>query len=295
MKKCSYCGKEYPDEAMVCAIDGEPLPGSVIDRKKVTGVWRGVYGYGEPEKRLGLMPVAFTLKLKQGWLDHFSGSVTEDPPHGMPGTGEIDGYFSSLKLEFNKVMPVDYVATPDGSRLTLREFIIAEGHACERELPAAPIFYQGTFLDANRVQGTWIIQARTIRLSDGTPFPTGRASGFWCAEFISSDLKVNPAGGPTEPLFDKTLLSPRELEDVEGAAFLSLGRYNVADSEKFLDQFVQENIRFELKRDDAAMRQMMPIAEVTGGYAGTAQMIEIFIHPDDEEAAKRIVNEHNKV
>jgi len=25
MKKCSYCGKEYPDEASVCAIDGQPL------------------------------------------------------------------------------------------------------------------------------------------------------------------------------------------------------------------------------------------------------------------------------
>lgn len=25
MKKCTYCGKEYLDEATVCAIDGEPL------------------------------------------------------------------------------------------------------------------------------------------------------------------------------------------------------------------------------------------------------------------------------
>jgi hypothetical protein len=25
MKKCTYCGKEYPDEAEVCAIDHEPL------------------------------------------------------------------------------------------------------------------------------------------------------------------------------------------------------------------------------------------------------------------------------
>ncbi len=25
MKKCSYCGKEYPDEATVCAIDGQPM------------------------------------------------------------------------------------------------------------------------------------------------------------------------------------------------------------------------------------------------------------------------------
>ena len=25
MKKCTYCGKEYPDEAEVCAIDQQPL------------------------------------------------------------------------------------------------------------------------------------------------------------------------------------------------------------------------------------------------------------------------------
>lgn len=25
MKSCSYCGKEYPDEASVCPVDGQPL------------------------------------------------------------------------------------------------------------------------------------------------------------------------------------------------------------------------------------------------------------------------------
>jgi hypothetical protein len=29
MKKCPYyCGKEYPDEATVCPLDGEALPAS---------------------------------------------------------------------------------------------------------------------------------------------------------------------------------------------------------------------------------------------------------------------------
>jgi hypothetical protein len=28
MKKCSYCGKEYPDEATICEMDGEALAAS---------------------------------------------------------------------------------------------------------------------------------------------------------------------------------------------------------------------------------------------------------------------------
>jgi hypothetical protein len=35
MKSCTYCGKEYPDEASVCAIDGQPLR-SVVPMPPVT-------------------------------------------------------------------------------------------------------------------------------------------------------------------------------------------------------------------------------------------------------------------
>ncbi len=238
MKTCAYCGKQYPDEATVCPVDGESLAGSIADRKKVTGLWRGVYGYGEREKLPGLGPVPFTLHLKQGWLEHFTGTVNEDAPQGIPDTGTIDGYFTSPKIEFTKQMPVGYVIGADGARMTLREYILAEGHPCERDLPSAPIFYQGTFLDANRMQGTWIINPQQIPLPGGLKLPGSLVSGFWCAEFISTDIKADPTGGPTAPLFDKTLLSPRELETVEGVAFGSLGKFSVADAEKIMARFV---------------------------------------------------------
>jgi hypothetical protein len=31
MKKCSYCGAEYPDEANICAVDHTPLTGKPLE------------------------------------------------------------------------------------------------------------------------------------------------------------------------------------------------------------------------------------------------------------------------
>ena len=62
MKTCPYCGKKYPDDATVCAIDGQSLSEPAAGRKKVSGIWRGVYGYGPHEKRPGRTPVAFFQK-----------------------------------------------------------------------------------------------------------------------------------------------------------------------------------------------------------------------------------------
>ena len=295
MKKCPYCGKEYSDEVSVCAIDGNALSDGVAARKKVSGVWRGVFGYSPRNHKEWMKPVGFTLKLKQGWLDHFTGSVTEDAPEGTPGVGKVDGYYKSSQIEFTKQTPVGYVIGSDGKLQTVRENLIAKGSPCKFDLPSPPILYLGTMLDANRVQGTWIINPRPFQTAGGRYLGSSRTAGYWCASFISDDSEINPTGGPTEMLFDKTLLSQRELEEVEVAALKSLGKFNVADAERSLDRFVQEDIRFKLARDDAAMRQMMPIAEVTGGLSGTAELIEIFVHPDDEERAVRILNENTRL
>jgi hypothetical protein len=295
MKKCPYCGKQYPDEATVCALDGESLGGVDMDRSKVTGVWRGVYGYGKRMNRSGLEPVPFTLKLKQGWFSQFTGSVTEDAPLGMPGTGSITGFFGSSRIEFTKQMPVSYLHDESGRRLTVREYLITKGHPCERDLPSPPIFYQGTLLDTNRVQGTWLINAHRIPLPDKQFLPMSGGAGFWCAEFITADVQASPAGGPKEPLFNKTLLSDKEVEDVEGIELRSLGKFNVADAEALLDRFGREDIRFQLKRDDSAMTEMMPFTAVTGGYGGTAELVEILVHPDDEAAARQIIHRDDHV
>ena len=301
MKRCPYCGQEYPDDAVACAVDGYLLTDQAEDQTKITGVWRGAYGFETPQTLAGSKVVSFTLKLKQGWMGHFTGTVNEDPPNGMPGNGRIDGYLDFPKIEFKKQMPICYVATtPDGRMITLREKLLADGRACEFDLPHPPICFEGKFLDAKRVQGTWIIRPTQIPIPGDGSVSMPQATGTWCAEFISADTHtVSTSGGPKEPFFDKTSLPQPDLSPDAApggtSTFRSMGKFSVPDAETFLKRFEEQMIRFEIDRDDSAFRQMMPFTAVMGGYAGTAPMIEIFVHPDDEARAMEIMGEDDKV
>lgn len=275
-------------------MDETPLTSPIESRGKLNGVWRGAYDYRD-QKQFGGKIVPFTLALKQGWLGHFTGSVTEDVPPGIPGVGSIDGYFGWPTIEFTKQMPVGYLARPDGSLVTIRESIIEQGHACEQQLPSSPISYKGTFVDANRMQGIWVLEPRHISLPDGWGIDIPWTTGLWCAEFVSDDIKVKPTNRLPQPFFDKSLLAEAELPDEANPAFHRLGKFAVADAEALLKRFEQENIRFEINRDDSPVRQMMPITAITGGYSGTAPMIELFVHPDDEAKARAIINEGSPV
>ena len=146
--------------------------------KKVTGTWRGTYSYDAVEQIPQLVPVPFTLTLKQGWFGRFTGTVT-DGPGGMPDTGAVDGSFSYPRIEFTKQMPVCYVATPDGRNVPLRQFLIEQGQTCERDIPHTPIFYEGEFLSPSRAQGTWIIRAGPVSLGDGRAVQMPEARGGW--------------------------------------------------------------------------------------------------------------------
>ena len=150
--------------------------------KKVSGTWRGTYSYEASEQMVKREPVSFTLTLKQGWFGRFTGSVTEDVSRGMPGTGVVDGYFSYPRIEFTKRMPVFYVATSDGRNVTLREYLTEQGHTCERDVPHAPIFYEGEFSNPSRAHGTWIIRAGPVSLGDGRAIKMPEARGVWSIE-----------------------------------------------------------------------------------------------------------------
>jgi len=158
-------------------------------RRKVTGTWRGSYGYSKPEILLTSARVPFTLVLKQGWFWRFSGTVTEDEPLGMPGTGRVEGYYSFPRVEFTKWMPVGYTKTKDGNWISLRDYLRSQQIACDRDLPHAPIYYEGAFYDTGRIKGTWIIREGHIPLPDGRALPIGGASGDWEIEPQSVEKK----------------------------------------------------------------------------------------------------------
>ena len=123
---------------------------------------------------------------------------------------------------------------------------------------------------------------------------SAETSGIWCAEFVTNDLKINPTGGPIEPYYHKSMLfqseDSQEGKPQDAPTFRSLGKFNVADAEVILKQFEKASLRFEINRDDDTMRQMMPIMEVTGGYSGTATLIEIFVSAEDEARAVEIMS-----
>src|SRR5215471_21647124 len=60
MKRCPYCGKEYPDDAAKCFIDGYPLPEIVQD------AFPGMEGVSVPVQTVDPGAVAQDLEIESG-------------------------------------------------------------------------------------------------------------------------------------------------------------------------------------------------------------------------------------
>src|SRR4051794_15650122 len=94
---------------------------------KATGIWHGLY-------ELALMPdrpdlparVKFGMRLEQSWLfGSVRGEVWDEPPHGMPGRGVIEGRVSGSSVFFLKWMPVYHVRW-EGKLMTFSEYLLRE-------------------------------------------------------------------------------------------------------------------------------------------------------------------------
>lgn len=187
MKTCSYCGKDYPDEILICPSDQQPLGGPGELHQGISGMWQGSYNYfGNSEA-----DVPFTLQLEPDALGHFTGTVTEDVNLGMPGTGSVEGTVAFPRIEFVKRMPVCYVVGSDGQLLKLREWAASQDLVCEGDLPHPPVVYQGEFIGNDEARGKWVIEPWEVPLADGMALQMGKASGSWVIR-ATGDLGRQP-------------------------------------------------------------------------------------------------------
>lgn len=71
MKSCSYCGKSYPDDATMCAVDGRPLIDAVMAQKQTVAGWRKFFGAEIPELPLNAEQKVWIERSFQWLLDEF--------------------------------------------------------------------------------------------------------------------------------------------------------------------------------------------------------------------------------
>jgi Zn-dependent peptidase ImmA (M78 family) len=73
VKSCSYCGKSYPDDATVCAVDGQPLIAPVVMQKKAAAGWWRFFGGGVLEPPLNEEQKVWIERSFQWLLGEFGG------------------------------------------------------------------------------------------------------------------------------------------------------------------------------------------------------------------------------
>lgn len=151
--------------------------------ESISGVWRGSYFYDIAEQRPSDGGgVDFELRLTQTFWQRlfrcFTGTVIDDPSHGLPGTGTIRGEYRFPSIRFTKEMPIAYI-THEGDSIPLRESLLKHGYDIDCDFPHPPVLYEGTFHSDHEASGTWVIEADEFSIAPGITIGIPRNTGTW--------------------------------------------------------------------------------------------------------------------
>jgi hypothetical protein len=156
---------------------------------RATGVWHGHYTF-DPQPECPDLPeqVGFEMRLQQSWLfGSLTGEVRDEPPHGVPGCGTIEGRVSGDQIEFLKEMP-DFYVWYDGRSMPLDEYLTKFDLRLDVPPSPLPLRYVGRYLSASgELTGTWrYAVGKTTLLCDGNfldlEIPAG--GGRWSARRV---------------------------------------------------------------------------------------------------------------
>jgi hypothetical protein len=108
----------------------------------------------------------------------------DDPNLGMPDQGTVQGRYWYPGIRFVKTMPVGYLQSPEGKRMTFVEYLASLGHQGVQTIPHPPIYYRGKFSDRDHAQGSWLIEAERLPVGQGRALNFLEVRGTWIMERV---------------------------------------------------------------------------------------------------------------
>jgi hypothetical protein len=150
----------------------------------VTGTWKGEYVFEETKdggsRLVAGTVVSFTMELKQGWWNMFTGTIQEDPEAGFPEKGAIKGRLKERVMIFEKIMP-KLRMIHEKSRLNLEQLADRYTIVIDTDTPHPKIGHIGDLsADEKSAEGTWLMHEYKLSIpGSGQTLDMPKLAGTW--------------------------------------------------------------------------------------------------------------------